>query len=173
MAQMRNTLRAHLFAPVGLSQSLSRLSRLLAKQEPDAFATIICAQFDPATGDLTWASAGHPPPILVSRDGTSALLSGRPAPPIGWMHARSGEAQMEHQLTLKPGDRLLLFTDGLIERRGIDLAIGLTHLMIQAEQTRSAAAGEACDAILRETLADSHEDDACLLIADFRAELTA
>jgi PAS domain S-box-containing protein len=168
MAQMRNTLRAHLFAPFGLSESLSRLSRLLAKQEPDAFATIICSELDPATGELTWASAGHPAPILVSTDGTSAHLRGRPAPPIGWMHTKSGEAQIEHRLILKPGDRLLLFTDGLVERRGVDLAIGLTHLMIQAEQTRGAAGAEACEEILRETLAASHEDDVCLLIADFK-----
>lgn len=69
--------------------------------------------------------------------------------------------------TALSGDRLLLFTDGLVERRGVDLAIGLTHLMVQAEQTRGATAASACETILRETLAESHEDDVCLLIADF------
>jgi len=65
-------------------------------------------------------------------------------------------------------DRLLLFTDGLIERRGIDLSIGVAHLMIQAEQTRGLGTEAACETILHDVLAASHEDDVCLLIADFR-----
>jgi hypothetical protein len=70
-------------------------------------------------------------------------------------------------MTFRPGERLLLFTDGMIERRGIDIDIGITHLMLHAEQTRGLTTMEACETILRETLADAHEDDACLLIADF------
>ena len=72
---------------------------------------------------------------------------------------------------LKPGDRVLLFTDGLIERRGIDLGIGIAHLMIQSEQTRGLGPEEACETILRDVLAASHEDDVCLLIADFGASV--
>lgn len=171
MAQMRNTLRAHLFAPFGLSESLTRLSRLLATQEPDAFATIICIEIDSRSGELTWASAGHPAPIVVSGDGTSAHLCGDAAPPVGWMHTNASRQATEHQLMLKPGDRVLLFTDGLIERRGIDLGIGIAHLMIQSEQTRGLGPEEACETILRDVLAASHEDDVCLLIADFGASV--
>jgi serine phosphatase RsbU (regulator of sigma subunit) len=170
MAQMRNTLRAHLFSPFGLSESLGRLSRLLTQQEPDAFATIICMEIDPRSGEATWASAGHPAPIRVNGAGTSAHLQGETAPPIGWMHTNSAGQAREHQLVLKPGDRLLLFTDGLIERRGSDLGIGIAHLMIQAEQTRAMGAEAACETILRDVLAASHEDDVCLLIADFRPD---
>jgi serine phosphatase RsbU (regulator of sigma subunit) len=170
MAQMRNTLRAHLFSPVGLSESLGRLSSLLTQQEPDAFATIICMEIDPRSGEATWASAGHPAPIRVNSAGTSAHLAGETAPPIGWMHTNSAAQAREYQLILNPGDRLLLFTDGLIERRGSDLSIGLAHLMIQAEQTRAMDAATACETILRDVLAASHEDDVCLLIADFRPD---
>jgi serine phosphatase RsbU (regulator of sigma subunit)/PAS domain-containing protein len=169
MAQMRNALRANLFSSVGLADSLSGLSGLLTVQEPDAFATIICAELDPRTGELDWASAGHPAPILVSADGTSAHLHGRPAPPVGWMHTTSPRPQPVHRIVLEPGDRLLLFTDGLIERRGIDLAIGVTHLMLHAEQTRRLAAADACETILQDIVAGSHEDDVCLLVADFMA----
>jgi serine phosphatase RsbU (regulator of sigma subunit) len=171
MAQMRNALRAHLFTPLGLAESLNRLSRLLATQEPDAFATIICIEIDSLSGELTWASAGHPAPILVSGDGTSAHLHGHAAPPVGWMHINASREATEHQLTLKPGDRVLLFTDGLIERRGIDLGIGLAHLMIQSEQTRGLGPEDACETILRDVLAASHEDDVCLMIADFGSDL--
>jgi serine phosphatase RsbU (regulator of sigma subunit) len=169
MAQMRNALRAHLFDSLGPSESLIRLSGQLAIQEPNAMATIICADIDPLTGAVTWASAGHPAPILVSGAGTSAYLQGRPAPPIGVTHLPSVPPPLEHRLTLQPGDRLLLFTDGLIEQRGTALDIGLAHLMILAEQTRGTGdATTACETILREILPRPHEDDACLLIADFK-----
>jgi len=169
-AKMRNSLRAHLFAGVGPLESLIQLNQLVATQEPDAMATIICVEIDTATGAVAWASAGHPAPIVVSNNGTSAYLQGRPIPPIGSANDVPGDRQMEHRFTIRPGNRLILFTDGLIERRSIGLDIGLAHLMILAEQTRAVLdLKETCDAILGEMLPPSHGDDACLLIADFVA----
>jgi hypothetical protein len=55
----------------------------------------------------------------------------------------------------------------LFERRGVDIEIGLTHLMITAEETRDADVGTACESILRGMHLGSHDDDVCLLIADF------
>ncbi|MGD0394558.1 MAG: SpoIIE family protein phosphatase, partial [Acidimicrobiales bacterium] len=136
-AQMRNVLRANLFSGVGPLRSLSKLSHLMATQEPDALATIVCAEVDPVTGDVTWASAGHPAPIVVSRPGVSAYLPGRPALPIGCTNPSPSEETREHRLTLERGSRLFLFTDGLYERRRVDLDIGLAHLMILAEQSLS------------------------------------
>jgi serine phosphatase RsbU (regulator of sigma subunit)/PAS domain-containing protein len=168
MTQLRNGLRAHLFASAGPADSLMGLSRLLEVQEPDAFATIICVDLSPVTGEVTWASAGHPAPILVAADGTSSYLRGGPAPPVGWACATAGAPPIEHHLTLRSGDRLLLFTDGLLERRGVHLDIGLTHLMILAEQTRSIAdPAQVCERILQDILGASHGDDVCLMIADF------
>jgi serine phosphatase RsbU (regulator of sigma subunit) len=60
-----------------------------------------------------------------------------------------------------------MFTDGLFERRGVDLEIGLTHLMITAEQSHGTDVSTACESILREMLSEPHDDDVCLLIADF------
>ncbi len=169
-AKMRNSLRAHLFAGVGPLESLIQLNQLVATQEPDAMATIICVEIDTSTGAVAWASAGHPAPIVVSNNGTSAYLQGRPMPPIGSANDVPGDRQMEHRFTIRPGNRLILFTDGLIERRSIGLDIGLAHLMILAEQTRAVSdLKETCDAILGEMLPPSHGDDACLLIADFVA----
>jgi PAS domain S-box-containing protein len=173
MAQMRNTLRAHLFSLVGLAESLHRLSSQLAQEERGVFATVICVEIDPTTGEVSWASAGHPAPILLGADGISVHLQGLPAPPIGWMHSCLPRPATEHRMTLRHGERLLLFTDGMIERRGIDIDVGITHLMLHAEQTRDLATADACEAILRETLAAAHEDDACLLIADFMPQTNA
>ena len=166
MAQMRNALRAYLFASLGPAEALASLRRLLAIQEPEAFATAVCAEVNPVTGETRWASAGHPAPVLVQSDGKSAYLRGQPAPPIGWAVGGSVPAGPEHPLSLSPGDRLMLFTDGLVERRGINLDIGLTHLMILAEQTHRSPAQAACDAVFQDIQFASHEDDVCLLIAD-------
>ena len=64
-------------------RSIAKLSSFIATQEPEAFATIICVEIDPATGETIWASAGHPAPILLNREGVSVHLRGKPAPPIG------------------------------------------------------------------------------------------
>lgn len=166
MTQVRNALRARLFDALSPLESLKGLSQMIAAQDPDAMATVICVVIDPSTGAMTWASAGHPAPILVTSDRTSAYLRGRPAPPIGVDGDWSG-SDLEHRLVLQPSDRLILFTDGLVERRSVDIDIGLTHLMILAEQTCRATAAAACETILQEIPAASHEDDVCLLIADF------
>jgi PAS domain S-box-containing protein len=168
-AQMRNALRAHLFAGAGPLESLLQLSRLVATQEPDALATIICLEIEPESGVCLWASAGHPSPIVVNPDGTSAHLQGRPAPPIGCSGPFFAETGAEYRTILHPGGRLLLFTDGLFERRNVTLDVGLAHLMITAEQTlHESDPSQACAEILRAMLGDTHEDDACLLIADRR-----
>jgi serine phosphatase RsbU (regulator of sigma subunit)/PAS domain-containing protein len=168
MTQMRNALRAHLFDSLGPSESIAKLSSFVASQEPDAFATIICVEIDPLTGQGVWASAGHPAPIVLNCDGTSLHLRGKPAPPIGSVEVGSSDRPIEHQLVLRPGDRLVMFTDGLFERRGVDLDIGLTHLMITIEQTLGDSdAASACESILRAMLAGGHDDDVCLLVADF------
>jgi serine phosphatase RsbU (regulator of sigma subunit)/PAS domain-containing protein len=172
MAQMRNALRAYLFASLGPAEALASLRRLLAIQEPDAFATAICAEVDPSTGNTKWASAGHPAPVLV-RAGRSTYLGGEPAPPIGWAEDTVIAAGLEYEFTLVPGDRLVMFTDGLVERRGVNLEIGLTHLMILAEQMTHSSARAACDAIFHDMSFASHEDDVCVLIADFKPSTTA
>ncbi len=164
MTQIRNALRAHLFESLGPSESIAKLSSFVATQEPDAFATVICVEIDPITGEGVWASAGHPAPIILSRDGTSRHLQGKPGPPIGAGDIRP----IEHALLFRPEDRLVMFTDGLFERRGVDLDIGLTHLMITIEQTLGDAdVASACEFILREMLTGAHDDDVCLLVGDF------
>jgi PAS domain S-box-containing protein len=167
--QMRNVLRAHLFSGIGPLESLSRLSHLIATQEPGALATIVCAEVDPVTGEVTWASAGHPAPIVVSSAGHSVYLPGRPVLPIGCTAPSHPEGEREHHLVLEPGARLLMFTDGLFERRQIDLDIGLAHLMILAEQSLGRPHPEdACAFILDGMLTGVIRDDACLLVAERR-----
>jgi serine phosphatase RsbU (regulator of sigma subunit) len=167
MAQLRNELRAYLFSGLGPAESLASLNRLFVAQAVETFATIICLEIDPLSGSVRWSSAGHPAPILVDDSGAT-YLSGRAAPPIGVADEEANPRPPEYRFDLRPGDRLVMFTDGLIERRGVGIDIGLTHLMLLAEQSWHGNDSEAsCALILADMLAPSHEDDVCLLIADF------
>ncbi len=166
-AQMRNALRAHLFSGSGPLESLNQLSHLIATQEPEALATIVCAEIDLGSGEVTWASAGHPAPIVVRGPGHSFHLTGRPVRPIGWTGPSPADGDGEHRFVLANGARMFLFTDGLYERRHVDLDIGLAHLMILAEQSfRHPGLGDACTFILDGMPSQAAEDDACLLVAE-------
>lgn len=167
-AQLRNALRAHLFAGVGPLESLTRLSRFLAIQEPDALATIVCVEIDLMSGETRWASAGHPSPIVLNPDGTSAYLTGRAVPPVCSAGPHVFSSGTEHRFILQPGARLYLFTDGLFERKDAALDVGLVHLMIMVEQTQAEPDLDvACKAILGGMLTGAQEDDACLLAVTY------
>lgn len=88
------------------------------------FVTVLCAVVDLAEHSVTVASAGHPPP-LVATDETSAYLEVAVGPPIGARTAAAYEARVSQ---LRRGSRLLLFTDGVFERRGETIDVGLERL---------------------------------------------
>jgi sigma-B regulation protein RsbU (phosphoserine phosphatase) len=93
---------------------LTGMSRIFSGQLKSQFITATCVAADPAAGRLTWASAGHPPPLLWrARERAVRELTGG-GPILG----RFGRARYtESSETLEPGDRIVLFTDGLIEAR--------------------------------------------------------
>ena len=104
---------------------LHALERFAEHVEGAEFATACYAVLDPATGDLVYASAGHVPMLLVDRDGRRALLEdGRSAPLCGL----GPEPRPEAVVRLEPGSSLLVFTDGLVERRREHLSEGLDRV---------------------------------------------
>jgi PAS domain S-box-containing protein len=167
MAQLRNSLRAYAFAGMSPLSALAALSRMADAHYPEDFATVICLYLEPETGDAIWASAGHPMPVLVNERFGARRVAGTPCPPVGWPASPERLVACEQSLRLEAGDRLLMYTDGLVERRGVDLDIGTAQLMILAERTRPLEASAACQTILDEILGQTHEDDVCLLIADY------
>src|SRR5215467_4867622 len=103
-------------APAETLQQLNELMQELGAREPH-FATCVYAIFDAVTGTCEVASAGHLPPLLVRPDGTNELLDVNPAPPLG---VGSGPIQ-SRTLTIQDGSLLVLYTDGLVEKRGRDI----------------------------------------------------
>ncbi|WP_193786394.1 SpoIIE family protein phosphatase [Actinoplanes friuliensis] len=123
MGQLRNALRAYILEGFDCGEALTRLNRLVDNLGRRQFATVVCVRFDPRTGQLFFSSAGHPSPIVASPGEEGDLLySSALGPPIGAL-SESVYPTRESQLT--PGQRLLLYTDGLIEdrRKGIDTGL--------------------------------------------------
>ena len=85
-------------------------------------ATVFCGIFDPATGSLRYSSAAHPPGIVVHPDGRVVLLDGARALPLA---IRQDAGRTDAEYVLPPRSTLLLYTDGLVERRGQPLTEGI------------------------------------------------
>jgi anti-sigma regulatory factor (Ser/Thr protein kinase)/GAF domain-containing protein len=125
MSQLRNALRAFSLDRMKPSSTLARLNRLAEEVLDTAFATVVYAVVDPRTLVCRFTSAGHPPPLVAYPDGRVELLEGGRGLPLG-----TGSAARYGQdvLDLPPGTVLLLYTDGLVERRGESIDTGFDQL---------------------------------------------
>lgn len=159
MGQLRVALRA--FATEGHSPSrvLERADQMLPTISGERIATAIYAIVEPG-GRLRYANAGHPPPLVAQNGRSASYLSGGLSAPIG-VGLPAG-SRGESAVRLEPGATLLMYTDGLIERRDRHLDEGLAEL--QALVSKPALnVGELCDAALTLALETAPEDDICLL----------
>ncbi|MBZ6253814.1 PP2C family protein-serine/threonine phosphatase [Streptomyces olivaceus] len=170
MSQLRTALRAYAVDGGSPGRLLTRLHTFLHHLQPDLFATAVIARFHPDDPTLTWAAAGHPPPVLRTPDGRVRSLDAKPGAMLG-IPLRQEIA--DHTVPLAPGTTLALYTDGLVERRaqGIDPGIArLAHALgsFAPQELETDLEGSA-DGILRPLLSDSErDDDVCLLLCHFR-----
>ena len=163
MGQLRSAVRAIAGPRTGPSRLLSRLDAFVERVEAARMATVVLAELDLATGRVTYACAGHPPPLLVPAQGAPRLLwDGRSTPLGGFLHL---PLRQQAEVRLEPGDRLLLYTDGLVERRGRQLDDGLDLLVATGERVRDLPLPEAVAALTDTLLVDEVvRDDVCLLL---------
>ena len=171
MAQIRNVLRgiAHAVSdsPAGVLSALDLAVRDLAI---GAMATAVLAKVeqDPAEKaaglrTLRWSSAGHLPPVLIHPDGRVELLQEPSDLMLGVM---TGTERQDHTVQLQPGSTVLLYTDGLVERRGEDLEHGSQRLLDDVRQLAGPPLQQLSDELLRRLVTDSShttEDDVALL----------
>ncbi|MDG4829653.1 SpoIIE family protein phosphatase [Solwaraspora sp. WMMD1047] len=130
MGQLRNALRAYVLEGFDPGQALTRLNRLVGSTGQRSFATVAFLWFDPQTGRLRFASAGHPPALLIGTDGAVRFTHERAlGPPVG---ALPDSVYRTVETRLEPGQRLLLYTDGLIEDRRQGIDTGLDQLRLDA-----------------------------------------
>ena len=143
MGQLRTGLRAYALEGHGPGETLKLLNRLLQSIRGRGMATAAYAVFSLEAGTLRIACAGHPPPVLVSAAGEARLMEVPTAPPLGTLPYPTHD---EHEVSLAPGDAILMYTDGLVERRGEPLTAGLERLCASAGAV--ASADEICQRVI-------------------------
>ncbi len=168
MQQLRAAARAYAIQEPGPASLIHRLDRFCARLDPEAIATFWYGEYRPSTGELTYASAGHPPPVLTCHGDPTRLLEPCSSPPLGVGVA--GELATEHRFVLPLGAVVVAYSDGLVERHGESLDEQLellqTTVTIASDPARSGSAkniaGEILDTLLPDP--DDAEDDVCLLV---------
>ena len=166
MSQLRNAVRA--FASAGDSPAavLDAVARFHLHSDIDTFATCLYVVLDPADGALRWARAGHPPPIVVhGRDAAArdwAALEDGGGRPLGV----PGQPYENREARLPDGGMLVLYTDGLVEERGVPIDVGIGVLGDFVSDRLDVPVAELVqDAVDELGARRSYIDDVCLLVA--------
>ncbi|MFD7280814.1 SpoIIE family protein phosphatase [Streptomyces sp. NPDC059862] len=162
MGQLRTAVQTMAALDLPPAQLLRNLDDLAQRLGDTYLATCLYAVYDPIASELHLANAGHIPPVLVrAEDGRSELLDLPTGAPIG-----VGGVPFEAvRVRLRPGDRLVMCTDGLVEVRGEDIGVGLATLCESAAHP-AASMDDACDTIIRAlNTRGGRKDDVALLMA--------
>jgi PAS domain S-box-containing protein len=164
MADARFSLRALALGEQDPERVLARLNQVVQLFEDDTLITALYGMIDPVRQTWSYASAGHLPPVLRLADGTTTLLPRTGQPPLGL------PADYQRFETPFPaGATIVLYTDGLVERRGESIETGLQRL-VAACRNGSSDPEELCDELLKLLLdKNSNDDDAALLAATVAA----
>ncbi len=127
---------------------------------PELWATCMYGVYDPISRNWALACAGHPPPVLVTPDGTTELVDVSPGPPLGL-----GGLPFEMcEVTLPEGSELVLYTDGLLASREADVGARLDRLRRKLAEPATSLEAR-CDAVLETMLTTHPVDDVALLVA--------
>jgi anti-anti-sigma factor len=155
MGQLRSVLSGYLLEGHEPEQALERLDRFACRLPGAAGSTVACLVLDPETGELRWARAGHPPPLVAGPAGcrpleeaTGTVLAVRGRPPF-----TPGTARVD------PGESIVLYTDGLVERRGEVIDDGIARLAATAARHQALAPGLLTDALLAGVLDSGPDGD--------------
>jgi serine phosphatase RsbU (regulator of sigma subunit) len=169
MGQLRGLLRgiAH-HSGAGPAEVLRGLDEAIAAMHTDTLATAVVARFEipePGTGNgrysLRWANAGHPPPMMLPPDGEVRVLGG----PVGdlMLGVDHSAVRAEPTVDVAAGATVLLYTDGLVERRDSTVDEGIARLAEQLRELADRPLDELCDALLERLLHGTPQDDVAIV----------
>jgi len=162
MGQVRSACRALLFDNPSPSAALAGMDRFAARLPGAQCTTAVCAVLNPDTGELVYSNAGHPPPILVHADGTTRMLDDGHTIPLG---IRPDWSRPEAHVTLPARATLLLYTDGLVERRRSALDHGISRVAALVQDGRASTLDDLANQIMsRLAPSGGYQDDVVILL---------
>jgi len=169
MGQLRGLLRgiAH-HSGAGPEEVLRGLDEAIVRMYPDTMATATVARLERPDGvaggawsRLRWANAGHPAPVVVSPGGTVTVLGGAAGDLM--LGVDPTARRPESVVQLDPGATVLMYTDGLIERRDSTIDEGMARLVAQLRELAGRPLAEMCDALLERMVCPTPQDDVALI----------
>jgi PAS domain S-box-containing protein len=161
VGRLRSALRAYALEGHPPARVLEQLNRLIwTEADESQMATLIYVVVDPTEGEVRWVNAGHPPPLLVNGTERPQYLEGGTSVPLGVLPFPDFE---EVAVPMDPGGTVVLYTDGLVERAGEHIDVGLGRL-VAAVHGAPLEPEQLCDHVLSELVPDGGTpDDVALL----------
>ncbi|MET0136534.1 MAG: SpoIIE family protein phosphatase [Kibdelosporangium sp.] len=160
MGQLRSALAGYLLDGHSPAAALERLDRFARRIPGAGGSTCACLTFDWSIGQLCWALAGHPPP-LVAEAGEPQFLSGDTGAVLG--HPQRAP-YIDNTMTITPGASVVLYTDGLVERRDISIDDGLRRLLDVIRDAHRLEPDALTNTITEALLDDGHDDDVAVVV---------
>jgi serine phosphatase RsbU (regulator of sigma subunit) len=161
MGQLRSAVRALLLESHSPAHVLGALDRFAELVPGAACSTVFCAVVDPRAGTIRYSSAGHVPAIVVDADGTSRFLTAAGSLPLAVVDHL---IRPEHDVVLEPDSSLLLYTDGLVERRDEDIDEGMARATAALRDGRHLPPAELAGLLTDQLLHDAPDDDVAFLV---------
>ena len=155
MGQLRNALRAYALDGASPGEVVEKLDRMVQSLEAGRMATLLYMVVEPDLGSITLASAGHLPPLELLPNGETRYLEGGRTLPLGVMPSIE---YPEARFDIEPGSTLVMYTDGLVEERGVSIDVGLEALR-EAVADGPDAPEALCDHIVARLLANRPATD--------------
>ena len=175
MGQLRAVLAELLAAEDDLGQVLRRTDAFAARMPSLRAATLVLVVLDPVAGTLRYTTCGHPPPLVIGVDGKARYLEGTGTGPLG-----TGSAPVLASSALAPGELVLLYSDGLVERPDRTIAEGMGELAVVAADAAANrpnghgadpdAAERVCQLSVEVLTRTGHTDDITALAAQWLAD---
>jgi serine phosphatase RsbU (regulator of sigma subunit)/anti-sigma regulatory factor (Ser/Thr protein kinase)/anti-anti-sigma regulatory factor len=179
MGQLRAVLTELLAAEDDLGHVLRRTDAFAARMPSLRASTLVLVVLDPVTGTLRYTTCGHPPPLVIGLDREARYLEGTGTGPLG-----TGSPPVLASGALAPGELVLLYSDGLVERAGQTIAEGMDELALVAADAAAirsvaprnepdadrAAAERVCQLTVELLTRTGHTDDITALAAQWLAE---
>jgi GAF domain-containing protein/anti-sigma regulatory factor (Ser/Thr protein kinase) len=163
MAQLRTALRAYAVEGHSPSEVVEWVNRMMWQLGPAAMTTLAYLVLDPVAERVELVTAGHPPPLVVKPDGTADYLPLTGGIALG----ASGVARFpSHSHPLALGSSVMLYTDGLVESRGVSIDVGLERLRTLAEDATEPEA--LCAAAIQRLVPEAPADDIAMIVARLR-----